>query len=612
VAEQSRGTPSAGEVEHRHIHQLAVFWPVVIFAATLLTHGFYIFEMAGHPFFNFPLVDSRTYHLQAMNILRHGWIGDKVFWQAPLYPYFLALCYHFITVKFFDIRLIQAVLAAFNNVLLYLLGRRVLGRTWAAVAAVAAAFYGPLIYFDCEMLAPVLVVFFYLAMALALEKAIRDGSLWPWAAAGLADGFAALSHGLALLIAPFVCAYALAGGRMRRSPLRKRLAAAGLSALGTGLVIFPVTLRNRIVGGEWVLISHNGPVNFYIGNHPDYDRMVGLRPGLEWSSLARDLEEHGVSSASGEARYFLSATLANVRSHPAALARVWLKKIFLFFNADEIKRNYPIYPVRRYSHLMRLLMWKWPGPRGIVGLGFPFGIVLPLALLGWWALKKGGVRFAAVEMILAGHFLANLLFFICSRYRIPVVPFLLLYAAAGVRWAAAERIWRADRLGRNAVVLLLVLMAFLASNAALKPMDRPKERAEYEFYLGFVSQKRGKVREALDHYLKALGLDPDLTEAHFFLGILYQDHLGRPADALEQFDWVLARDPGNMPVLFNKALALASLGKRAEARAIVEKLVASDPKNAKYRRFLEHLSEKETIPESGNRTKKPTGTQRPL
>ncbi|MBM3334521.1 glycosyltransferase family 39 protein, partial [Candidatus Sumerlaeota bacterium] len=314
--------------QNAHIYHLRGFWPAVVFALTLATHCFYIVEMADHPFFNSPLVDSDTYHSQALDILGHGWLGDKVFWQAPLYSYFLALCYYFITVRFFDIRVIQAFLAAISAVLLYEIGRRKVGPSVGIGAAVAAAFYGPLVYYDCEMLAPVLIVLLYLLMALALDNAIARKHVGWWPAAGVFNGLAALAHGLALFIAPLVCLYGLLGRVVRRNRLGKRLLFAGLYAAAAIAPIAPATIRNRIVskGTEWVLISHNGPINLFIGNHPEYDRVLALRPGLEWASLARELNELGIGTIRESSRYFTRATLANVRKHTAAVARVWLKK----------------------------------------------------------------------------------------------------------------------------------------------------------------------------------------------------------------------------------------------------------------------------------------------
>lgn len=579
------------------------FWPAVVFLLTLATHGYYLVEMAGHPLFNFPLVDSKTYHLQALDLLGNGWLGRKVFWQAPFYPYFLAACYSFIEEKarFFDVRVIQAVIAALNAVLLYRFGRRKLGHGVGFGAAVAAAFYGPLIYYDAEMLAPVLIVFFYLLLALTLDRAFEAGKIGWWPVAGALNSLAALSHGLGLLIAPFVCLYGLWGRLMRPMALRPRLMAVALFISGAAVVVAPVTLRNRLVGGEWVLISHNGPINFYIGNHPDYDRMVGLRPGLEWQTLARDLTQDESASVQKSSRRYTRDTLENIRRHPAAVARVWLKKVRLFFRADEIKRDYPIYPVREYSPFLRALMWVWPGPGGVLGLGFPFGVVLPLAAMGWWVLRRQGRRIAALELILIGHFSANLLFFICSRYRIPIAPFLLLYAAAGVDHLVRRKIWQFASLRRNWAAVPVVIVVFLFSNAYLSPMVNRTDRAEYRFFLALASE-RNDPQKALEYCQTALFDDPELTDAHYFLGVLLQNRFGESAKALDQFNWVLERDPDNMAVLYNKAIVLAALGHWEEAREILKALVVNDPENEQYRKGLEHVSEKATRMPSESRT----------
>ena len=50
--------------------------------------------------------------------------------------------------------------------------------------------------------------------------------------------------------------------------LRKKAASAVVAfLLGAVLVIAPVTLRNYTIGGDFVLISYNGGVNFYLGNN---------------------------------------------------------------------------------------------------------------------------------------------------------------------------------------------------------------------------------------------------------------------------------------------------------------------------------------------------------
>ena len=48
---------------------------------------------------------------------------------------------------------------------------------------------------------------------------------------------------------------------------------------GLLVAIAPVTLRNYAIGGDAVLISSNAGINFYLGNNPEYQRTVNIRPG---------------------------------------------------------------------------------------------------------------------------------------------------------------------------------------------------------------------------------------------------------------------------------------------------------------------------------------------
>ena len=56
--------------------------------------------------------DSRSYDLWAQEIARGHWLGDRVFYQAPLYPYFLATLYWLFGHHLFMIRVVQIILGA--------------------------------------------------------------------------------------------------------------------------------------------------------------------------------------------------------------------------------------------------------------------------------------------------------------------------------------------------------------------------------------------------------------------------------------------------------------------------------------------------------------------
>src|SRR2546429_8814030 len=65
----------------------------VIFAVAFTLRIIHIWQMRNAPFFTLLMGDARGYDEWAQRIAAGDWIGRDVFYQAPLYPYFLASLY---------------------------------------------------------------------------------------------------------------------------------------------------------------------------------------------------------------------------------------------------------------------------------------------------------------------------------------------------------------------------------------------------------------------------------------------------------------------------------------------------------------------------------------
>src|SRR5436309_14444256 len=66
---------------------------LVIFALALTLRIIHIWQMRSSPFFSVLIGDARGYDQWAQRIAGGDWVGRDVFYQAPLYPYFLAFIY---------------------------------------------------------------------------------------------------------------------------------------------------------------------------------------------------------------------------------------------------------------------------------------------------------------------------------------------------------------------------------------------------------------------------------------------------------------------------------------------------------------------------------------
>ena len=70
----------------------ALYGASIVFILALAARIVYLIEIRDNPFFDNPLVDCEAYLDKARSIAAGDWIGGPhTYWQAPLYPYVLAL-----------------------------------------------------------------------------------------------------------------------------------------------------------------------------------------------------------------------------------------------------------------------------------------------------------------------------------------------------------------------------------------------------------------------------------------------------------------------------------------------------------------------------------------
>ena len=123
----------------------------------------YLAQLLNAPFFDLRLGDAEAYHEWALRIAGGDWIGTDAFYQAPLYPYFLAGVYALFGNGAGIVRLVQAAIGAGSCVLLSAAGMALFGR-WGATAGVLLAIYPTAIFFDGMMEKTALVGFFTAAL----------------------------------------------------------------------------------------------------------------------------------------------------------------------------------------------------------------------------------------------------------------------------------------------------------------------------------------------------------------------------------------------------------------------------------------------------------------
>jgi tetratricopeptide (TPR) repeat protein len=90
-------------------------------------------------------------------------------------------------------------------------------------------------------------------------------------------------------------------------------------------------------------------------------------------------------------------------------------------------------------------------------------------------------------------------------------------------------------------------------------------RGSSHYYLGLVYFEKGLYFKEIEAYQKAILLDPEFLPAH--LNLAHADlYVGRVPEAIEQYQWVEKRQPGNLVVLYNLGIIFADLHRPDEAR----------------------------------------------
>ena len=533
-----------------------------MFGAALAVRLVHVWQMHGTPYFSVLMGDAREYDAWGQRLAAGDWVGTDVFYQAPLYPYFLGVVYAVFGHDLVALRVLQALLGALSCALVAFAASRLVSRPAGAVAGFALALYAPAIFFDGLVQKSVLDGLF-VAAALALVAVLdaRPAARHPgWLALGIVTAGLALTRENALVLAPVTAGWAWTrvGGRSS-----ERATAAALVLAGTLLGLSPVAIRNYAVGGGLYLTTSQLGPNFYIGNNPTADGTYRpLRFGrgaAEFERLdASDIAERSAGrqlNPNEVSRYWLGRALNFITSEPAAWLTLMGRKTALFLNRAEMLDT-----EAQEAHAE----WSWP--LALLQPVTNFGILLPLAVLGLWATWPEKRRFWILWVMTATYAASTIAFYVFARYRYPLVPILMVFAAAGV--VHLPRLWsRRAALATAAAAVLAANWPMLSSN---------QMRAITETNLGVALFESGRQPEAQARYRAALVTDADHAPAYNNLGVALRSQ-GQLAEAIAVYEEGLRRR-GDYPDLhYNLGNALVEAGRLAEAETTLRRAAELRP-----------------------------------
>ena len=495
----------------------------LVFGIALVVRLIYVWQISSMPFFEAPIIDAEMYDLSAMKILQ-SIVEQKPFYQAPLYSYFLALIYRIFGHGYLVPRLIQSAIGAVNCVMVALIGKRLFGERQGLLAGCIAALYGPLIHFEGELLRPVLIIFLGLSMILCILSWSEDRPIWA-AIAGLLMGLSSITRENILIVLPVIVIY------LWMSSKKSRWHAPVLFIALTLIPIIPVTVNNYKKSGDLVPVSTQGGMNFFIGNSAHSDRLTGLQPGIEWEKMAfSPREELGPDPKPSEFQsWFIKKALKDISQSPTGWIGKLVKKLYLVFYGEELTPNSNLDLYRERSFLLRILISKC-GP-----LFIPFGLLFPFFVLGIGVKGANRDKWLLLSFIIT-YSLSLMLFHVRARYRVPIVPLMIPFTAAGILYLI-KQIKLQDV---KKVAFSFFILAFFAVlvNAPLADVSFAK-RFPTNYFVGQALYNKGHDELALEEFEKGLEKDPHFPELRRVYGHTLIRR-GRLEEGLEQI--TMARD----------------------------------------------------------------------
>ncbi len=578
----------------------------------------YLKERSSLPDFSYPTLDSRYHDDWAWGVASGEWepriagVRDEPYFRAPLYPYFLSSLYRVFGHDYFAARLIQIIVGSISALLLFLLVQMLFGAVTAWIGLALYLAYWPITYFEAELLIPVVIIFLDLLFLVTLIRGVRNDKLILWILSGIFLGLSAIARPNVLLIVIPVLLWIWQRSFSSRAYSARRAIVAFLVACM--VPILAVTIRNEAKGNEFVLVSSQGGVNFYIGNNPDSKGVKAVVPGTreDWwggyddtkiiaeTASGRSLKPSEISN------YWFSKGLEFILQHPAGAAKLYLRKIALFLGNGEVSNNRQLYFVRDQSGILRTLP---------VNFAFVFAAAVLGIILLFKKTKSNRTqqqRSKTAERKLLLYFIipysaSVIIFFVTSRYRLPVSVLLIPYAAYALKQFFDRMRRREWSWGVKACLAFFVV--FIASMAnPFKVGSHALHRGYYDIGVDYMNsdyekaaqyftktielapdyapawKMRGQACFELRSYDRAIEdlkvacqLDSTFTSAQFYLGAAY--HISHRYDrALECYERVLRLQPDHKFALNNTADIYMCRKEYEKARKLIERVLELDPK----------------------------------
>jgi len=347
--------------------------------------------------------------------------------------------------------------------------------------------------------------------------------------------------------------------------------------LGLSIVVVPVMMRNLVVQGKLIFLSSSLGMNFYIGNNKD---SIGIykpasfevnNPYLQQESYRREAERRTGRKyeLNQMSRFWFMEGFKDIEDNPGRWLRLVKNKILIFLNGTEAAVNAPQYeyfkekiPILRYTSLLNA------------------GIVMPLGMSGIlmaYMYKKVDRKALILLLYALSYLLVNIIFFITSEYRYPIVPIMIVFGAY-----CLVNLWdllKTKYYVRAGLFLIMVSVLVVFSRTEVGALRQINNNPVDFANIAFVFGKTGKYDDAIYWSRKALEIAPCYSEPYIIIGKIDLER-NQIESAIDNFGKSIECNPGFIKGYMWLGRALIIQKNYKKAKSVFEKLLEKDPGNS--------------------------------
>lgn len=328
--------------------------------------------------------------------------------HPPVFPLFLSLTYWRLGQNILLTLFIQSCVSAALIAMVYRIGTE-LGGEFAGLSAAAWVAVDPfLLFYNSVFLSETLFTTLLMTTFVLLLRTLKNASSSSAWICGLCLGTATLCRGILLPCIPF---FPLSMIGYIRGPFRRRWLPALFCLAGVAFLLGGWSVYVHYYTGHWLMVDSHKGENMYWAIDPQLNNLAAEQQYL--TAMKQDIARQGLKDPLEIDAYLMNKAMDWIRHHPGQYLVLMIRKFFKFWSLVPHREIYS--PSQRLISIMFMLPLMLMAVAGL-GVEFQNRPWPPIAVM--------------ILGFIGIYTLANIIIWTEIRYRVPIDPFLEIFAGA--------------------------------------------------------------------------------------------------------------------------------------------------------------------------------------